>query len=31
MESKNDIIDLAEKFYLNDDNFIEGDDSGAEN
>jgi hypothetical protein len=31
MESKNDIIDLAEKFYLNNDNFIEGDDSDAEN
>jgi len=31
MESKNDIIDLAEKFYINDDNIIEGDDSGAEN
>ena len=31
MESKNDIIDLAEKFYINDNNFIEGDDSGAEN
>ena len=31
MESKNDIIDLAEKFYLNNDNFIEGVDSGAEN
>ena len=31
MESKNDIIDIAEKFYINDDNFIEDDDSGAEN
>ena len=31
MESKNDIINLAEKLYINDDNFIEGDDSGAEN
>ena len=31
MESKNDIIDIAEKFYLNNDNFIEGDDSVAEN
>ena len=31
MESKNDIIDIAEKFYINDNNFIEGVDSGAEN